>query len=149
MPYTDLRKGRYSAQGLIYHITTVTRDRKPLFRELIPARGVIREMIALQEEGLAETLGFVLMPDHLHWLMRLRNGKLSPVVKLLKGRTARALGEPIWQPNYYDHAVRKEEDLRALARYIVANPLRAGLVERIGDYPWWDAIWLDEALSGP
>jgi hypothetical protein len=29
----------------------------------------------------------------------------------------------------------------------VANPLRAKLVERIGDYSLWDAVWLDEALS--
>jgi hypothetical protein len=29
-----------------------------------------------------------------------------------------------------------------LARYIVANPLRAGLVEHLGDYPHWDAVWL-------
>jgi hypothetical protein len=28
------------------------------------------------------------------------------------------------------------------ARYIVANPLRAGLTRRLGDYPLWDAIWL-------
>ena len=35
--------------------------------------------------------------------------------------------------------------LRDVARYIVANPLRAGLVERVGDYPYWDAVW----LTGP
>jgi len=29
-----------------------------------------------------------------------------------------------------------------MARYIVMNPKRAGLVERVGDYPHWDAIWL-------
>jgi hypothetical protein len=29
-----------------------------------------------------------------------------------------------------------------MARYVVANPLRAGLVKRLGDYPLWDAIWL-------
>jgi len=29
-----------------------------------------------------------------------------------------------------------------IARYIVANPLRAGLVSRVGDYPLWDACWL-------
>ena len=40
--------------------------------------------------------------------------------------------------------VRRDEDLRGLARYIVANPLRAQLVQRIGDYPHWDAMWLDE-----
>jgi hypothetical protein len=29
-----------------------------------------------------------------------------------------------------------------LARYVVANPVRAGLVQRVGQYPHWDAIWL-------
>jgi hypothetical protein len=33
-------------------------------------------------------------------------------------------------------------DLQSVARYIVANPLRAGLVKHLGDYPLWDAIWL-------
>ena len=49
---------------------------------------------------------------------------------------------PIWQKGYHDRAVRSEEDLRNVARYIVANPLRAGLVKRLGDYPFWDAAWL-------
>ncbi|MEQ7866160.1 transposase, partial [Xanthomonas sp. WHRI 8393] len=35
-----------------------------------------------------------------------------------------------------------KDDLRLAARYLIANPLRAGLVERVGDYPFWDAIWL-------
>jgi REP-associated tyrosine transposase len=136
MPYSDLRKGRYSAIGITYHITTVTKNRLPLFRDFRLARIVVYQLKALQDEGLAETLSYVLMPDHLHWLMTLQSGTLSGVVQLLKGRTARAIGSPIWQPNYHDHAIRKDEDLRALARYIVANPLRAGLVERIGHYPW-------------
>jgi hypothetical protein len=38
--------------------------------------------------------------------------------------------------------VRKEDDLRELARYIVLNPVRAELVSKLGDYPHWDAIWL-------
>ncbi len=48
----------------------------------------------------------------------------------------------VWQKGYHDRAVRREEDLRHIARYIVANPLRAGLVRKVGDYPLWDAIWL-------
>jgi len=78
----------------------------------------------------------------------LHKGKLSDAVKLLKGRSARAIGAAIWQPNYYDHGLRHDEDLRKIARYIVANPLRAKLVAQIGDYPLWDAVWLDETLSG-
>jgi len=36
----------------------------------------------------------------------------------------------------------KSEDLMKVARYIVANPLRAGLAGHLADYPHWDAIWL-------
>ncbi|MFB6261862.1 MAG: transposase, partial [Thiohalorhabdaceae bacterium] len=52
-------------------------------------------------------------------------------------------GSPVWQPGFHDRAIRREEDLEAVARYVVANPLRAGLVDRIADYPHWDAAWLD------
>lgn len=48
----------------------------------------------------------------------------------------------VWQEGYHDHAVRSEEDLRKLARYVVANPVRAGLVERLGNYSLRDACWL-------
>ncbi len=42
----------------------------------------------------------------------------------------------LWQKGLFDRALRREEDLKAMARYIVANPLRAGLVEHIGQYPY-------------
>ena len=41
-----------------------------------------------------------------------------------------------------NHAVRVEEDVRQIARYIVANPLRAGLVRDLGEYSLWDCAWL-------
>lgn len=148
MGYSDLRKGRFSQAGLVYHITTVTKNRTPYFSSLDNGRKIVRQLAALQAEGRAETLCYTLMPDHLHWLMVLHDGELSKIMQLLKGRTARAIGHAIWQDNYHDHAVREDENLRDMARYIVANPLRANLVERIGDYPLWDAVWLDETLFG-
>ncbi len=66
----------------------------------------------------------------------------------LKGRSARRLGQvggvaaPVWQRGFHDHAVRREETLRDIARYIVANPLRRGLVHTVGDYSLWDAVWV-------
>jgi len=148
MTYNDLRKGRISQSGMVYHITTVTQNRVPYFESLDNGRKVVRELMALQAEGRAETLCYVVMPDHLHGLMVLHEGKLSEAVQLLKGRSAHAIGRAIWQANYFDHAVRQDEDLRKMERYIVANSLRAKLVERIGDYSLWDAVWLDETLSG-
>ena len=39
----------------------------------------------------------------------------------------------------FDEFSRSQKDV---ARYIVANPLRAGLVKKLADYPFWNAVWL-------
>ena len=148
MPWDDLRKGRISEVGRVYHVTTVVAGRRPVFRDLRLGRIVVREMMRLKAEGAVESFAFVVMPDHLHWLMVLHGDLALPeVMQRLKGRSARILAHqtgyrPFWQRAYYDHSVRREEDLRAIARYIVADPLRSGLVERVGDYSLWDAIWV-------
>lgn len=150
MPYSDLRKGRYSAQQQAYFITAVLAEREQLyFADFSCARCVVAEMRALHEEGIVRSLAWVIMPDHVHWLFQLGTRKdLSSAVKCFKAGSARRVNNhlnrrgALWQKAFYDHAVRKEEDIRDIARYIVANPLRAGLVEHIGDYPLWDAIWL-------
>ena len=49
---------------------------------------------------------------------------------------------PLWQQGFHDHALRAEEDVRRVARYVLTNPLRAGLVQRMGAYPYWNAIWV-------
>lgn len=142
MAYTDLRKGRYSEHQRIYLVTTVTRERFPFFNDVGIGRQVVHQLMLLEQEGRTETLCFVVMPDHLHWLVRLQAGALAEAVQRLKGRSARRVGCPLWQANYHDHALRRDEDIQDIARYIVANPLRAGLVARLGDYPLWDAAWL-------
>lgn len=101
--------------------------------------------MAAERDGWARTLCYVVMPDHLHWLFILGETSLGRLMGRVKGRVAHALVCPVWQERYYDHAVRAEEDLRMLARYIVSNPLRAGLVTQIGDYPLWWARWLEES----
>ncbi|WP_137823726.1 transposase [Pseudomonas sp. D(2018)] len=149
MPSDDLLKGRVSRAGQIYHITTTTEDRRPLFRDFQCARITVAELRRLHEQNVVNSLAWVLMPDHLHWLVQL-NGPigLATVIKVFKGRSSRQLGlhmetgGAVWQPGFHDHALRREDDIRKVARYIVANPLRAGLVERIGDYPFWDAKWI-------
>ena len=91
----------------------------------------------------AQTLAFVVMPDHLHWLLQLENdGSLSGVIRLYKAKVTLSLRQKIWQRGFHDHALRNDENLCDVARYVIANPLRAGLVKSIGEYPHWDAIWL-------
>jgi putative transposase len=139
----NLRSGRYSEQGRIYLVTAVTHNRTPWFLDMNKARCVVICMRETQQREIAETLAYVLMPDHLHWLMTLgERHNLSAVVGAVKSMSSHRLGCRIWQSGFHDHAVRREEDLVKLARYVVANPLRAGLVRKLGDYPYWDAVWL-------
>ena len=136
-----LRKGRHSQPNQIYHVITNTKNRQPVFKNHAFARVLIHQLMAQQPH--ASTLAFVVMPDHLHWLLQINQLQtLSTIVKNTKAKTAQAIGKPIWQAGYYDHAIRKDEDIVNIARYIIANPVRAGLVKRVGDYPHWDAIWL-------
>ena len=145
---SDLRKGRCSEAGRIYLVTTVTRDRRPLLGEWHAAVACARTLHQAPADGGARHLAWVIMPDHVHWLFTLEDGSLADVMGRFKSRAARAVNAArggtgsIWQRGYHDHAVRRETDVRALARYVVANPLRAGLCDWIGEYPFWDAVWL-------
>lgn len=145
----DLRKGRFSEPGRAYLITTVTHQRAPVFTQFQLARLAIDQLRACDALGLYTTLAYVLMPDHLHWLVQLHTSVLPSLVQRYKSCSATAINETratpgtrVWQAGYHDQAVRDGQDTRALARYIVANPLRAGMVGNVGDYPHWDAAWL-------
>ncbi|MGB5472221.1 MAG: transposase [Gammaproteobacteria bacterium] len=146
----NLRKGRLSLDGQIYLITAVTHQRYPYFRVLAAGRILVREMMRSDAFGCSKTMAFVVMPDHLHWLFSLENAaSLSSLVGNLKLNSARKVndliarrGHPVWQRGFHDHALHGEAAIIEAARYIIANPLRAGLARRVGDYPLWDAAWL-------
>ncbi|MDP4028454.1 MAG: transposase [Gallionella sp.] len=145
----NLRVGRVSEIGRGYLVTTVTQNRLPLFADFHLARLAIRELRACDEAGLCATLAFVLMPDHLHWLLQLNHATLPDLLgrfKSLSGgalnRSRRTPGITVWQAGFHDRAVRDGEDLQNIARYIVANPVRAGLAGSVREYSHWDAVWL-------
>lgn len=144
----NLRKGRFSCQGNHYLLTTVTHDRLPVFVDFTAARLLIDSLRAQQEAGRVLSLAFVVMPDHFHWLIELLHDDLAGVVRQVKGSSGRLINlhldrtGPLWQKGFHDHALRRDEDLRTTARYLAANPIRAGLVKTLNDYPHWDAIWV-------
>jgi putative transposase len=147
--HAGLRKGRYSEVGRLYLLTTVTHERRPSFLNWEAAR---QDSSAMQDPAIwrdSRLLCWVLMPDHWHGLLMLGEGDDLPnCMRRFKGRLARELGRayvragPLWAPSYHDHALRRDEDVQAVARYVIANPVRAGLVTRVGLYPFWDAAWI-------
>jgi REP element-mobilizing transposase RayT len=81
----NLRYGRFSESGQVYVITTATRDRRPLFQDFMAARALIQTMMNHERLGFTATLCFAVMPDHLHWMMQLGEGKcLGKIVQALE-----------------------------------------------------------------
>lgn len=85
----------------------------------------------------------------MHLLIRLSaKDSLQAVVQKLKSNTAREIKSrdleigQVWATAFHDRALRKDEDMRLIARYIVLNPVRSGLVSRVGDYPYWNAVFI-------
>ena len=144
-----LRRARFSAQNYVYHVTACTQNRANYFGTFGAARRVVHAIMREDDAGHTRTLAYVVMPDHLHWLVQVIGKRpLHLTVNVVKSFSARCINRdmyrcgPIWQKGFHDHGIRSDKNLEATARYIVANPVRAGLVKRIGDYPFWDAIWV-------
>lgn len=142
----SLRSGRVSEPGNAYLVTTCTHDRQPSFRDLAAGKVILTSLRHLHDAGRVTSHASVVMPDHLHWLFTLRTGSLSGLMQSLKTYTAKqltvlGLPTPIWQEGFHDHALRSEEDLRDTARYLLANPVRAGLVATVTAYPLLDCQW--------
>ncbi|MDB5997981.1 MAG: transposase [Pseudomonas sp.] len=143
-----LRHGRFSESGRAYLITAVVHQRRRLFTDWRLGRLLVTEFRRAHELKWVDSLAWVVMPDHFHWLVQLEHTNLSHLVQATKSRSTLTINRALdrkgafWQTGYHDRAIRDGEELLPFARYIVANPLRAGLVEKIGDYPLWDARWL-------
>jgi len=146
----SLRIGRSSQPGNVYLVTSVVKNRLPIFTDIQIACRVRTEMEQLHESGVVHSMAWVVMPDHLHWLFALKAGSLPAVMQALKGRSAFAVNKAhgartlTWQKGYHDHGVRAEEDLVEMARYVVNNPVRAGLVSQREEYPLWGCEWVLE-----
>nr|WP_231118337.1 transposase [Lysobacter silvisoli] len=131
-------------------LTFATQGRRPLFLD----RGLAEAACAAMQDRRLWTrsrlLAWVLMPDHWHGLVALGPWETLPdLVRRLKCNSARSVRTvapsalQVWAAAYHDRGLRREEALVDAARYVVMNPLRAGLVRRVGDYPYWGAVWVD------
>ncbi len=147
-----LRKSSSRIQGfdykgiLAYSITCCTQDNQNLFIAEEPFRLVFNILSedAKKENFLVHTYCF--MPDHLHILLMGNDAdsSLLSMMKRFKQRSSfhfqKRFGTTLWQRSYYDHAVRREEDIEIVARYILENPVRKGLVEDFLKYPFSGSV---------
>ncbi len=148
--YQALRKGRQSERGRVYLLTFVTCKRRRWFEDPAPAH-IVAHLFNAPDVWRGNCVdAWVLMPDHAHVLFALETDEALPtVVARLKAVTAREANRvlhrsgPFWQGGFHDHALRTDESRERVARYIIANPMRAGLVEDPWQWPYWNSRWID------
>ena len=138
-----------------YFLTYCARLRRPAFRDQVTVDETLAQFRRTAADQGFEILAYCLMPDHIHMLVEgIRvDSDLKRFVKLSKQHSGAAYalrnGQPLWQEGYYEHVLREEDDSKTIARYILNNPVGAGLVAHPLDYPhigsdrWTLAEWIE------
>ncbi len=121
-------------------ITIIVHERKPLF--------VKDEIYELFESMLLEELKvfscnadiYLFMSDHCHLLLRGKSDSadMLKMIKIFKQKSGFWLSQNQpnfkWQKDFYDHILRKDEDISKQINYILQNPVKKGLVKSWKDY---------------
>lgn len=128
-------------------ITTNIAKRTPLFIHAPYAYEAIETLYRVQERYLFFIYGFVIMPDHCHFLLFVpAPGSVSKIMNIYKGITSANIGlGHIWQKRFHLKIIH---NANAAIRYIHNNPIKKGLAVSPQDYPWSSASekWDTEAL---
>jgi len=125
-----------------YFLTICTFERRRHFVEHEGVQRVHEQFVRTSGEFAFAILAYCYMPDHLHLLVEgvSEDSSLPPFVALAKQRSGfgtRTLLLPrLWQTGYFERVLREEDDTFNVARYVVQNPVRAGLVRSPVEYPF-------------
>jgi len=102
------------------------------------------ELAGLEQDRDLALLALVVMPDHIHMVIKLGpDADLSRAMKLFKGRTSlkinRALKRTgsVWYQGFHDHLIRPEEPLKNFIQYIIYNPVKKGLAKNPSEWPYF------------
>ena len=133
----------YKDTGRVTFITIrAHKGQSPFVRDDL-SRLTLDTLQAEQERQHCAVFTYCLMPDHLHFLVSPRQDGISVLTftDQFKGKATNrswtsGWSDKLWQPRYYDHVVRTDEDLRAIAEYVLNNPVRQGLAEHTQDWLW-------------
>ncbi len=160
--------------GMTYLLTTVTHRREPVFGDAACAQAAHDDIAFYARKFNAVSVAHVIMPNHVHWVIcpspedyerfareeKARGGKyaaaperfyLSKIMEDYKRHTSYVVNEQrgtrgaqVWQDGFRDDALRTPQAIRAAARYVAMNPVKAGLATTPEDYPYlaWEAMWL-------
>jgi REP element-mobilizing transposase RayT len=134
---------RLQAPDVLYHVTSRGVDKQPLFG-LHPAD---RAVFMKQLERTVIRYGWILhayclMGNHFHLVVETPNANIARGMQYLKSSYALWFNENkpreghLFERRYWAHVLERDEHLFEVSRYVVLNPVRAGLCLHPSEWQW-------------
>ena len=133
---------RHQAPGGIYFFTVVAAGREPVFTQELTRKALRAAIQTVQKEHPFHIDAWVLLPDHLHCLWRLPEDdadyplRWAKIKRLTRYNLGMAPGTKLWQPRYWEHFIRNEDDFARHLDYIHWNPVKHGLARCAAEWPY-------------
>jgi putative transposase len=130
------------ADGLVYHVINRGNNGQAVFHGEGDYGAFLKAVADLKDRKKFDLYGYCLMSNHIHMVIRPREGTISRIVQsLLVSHTQRyhrfhRSGGHVWQGRFKSPVIQDDEHLLTVLRYVEANPLRAGIVKQAGEYRW-------------
>jgi REP element-mobilizing transposase RayT len=111
---------------------------------------IVEDALRFHHAQWYDLLAWVVMPNHIHLLVKVSDTSLSKIVKELKRYTAREANKILrqagafWTEDYFDTYMRDAAHELMVRRYIENNPVKALLVREPKEWPWSSARFRDE-----
>jgi putative transposase len=127
-----------------FFFSIVTQDRKPWFNNPDINDLVFAIMKSAEAKSGFEFDAWVILPDHLHWMIMAGTADYSKAIWAFKrGVTAEMKkkdlvhkGETFWQERFWEHTIKDDDDYRRHVDYIHFNPVKHGYVKSPKDWKW-------------
>jgi putative transposase len=126
----------------VYHVVSRGNRRERLFHTRDAFEEYLKLLRGMCERHDVDVLAYVLMPNHVHLLVKAPENVLSAFMRDLHGRFAQwhnrryHLTGHVFEGRYRCWPCSVDRYLWALVRYLHDNPVRAGLVEHADEYRW-------------
>jgi putative transposase len=127
----------------IFFATTGTSMSMRLLQSERNASLLIDVLHSLVAEHFIKLHDFVIMPDHVHLLIEVRDDMtIEKAMQLIKGRFSRRLSHEfgykgdVWQRGFTEVQVMNKQALEAHRVYIAQNPVKAGMAASADEFPF-------------
>ncbi len=149
------QRKRHDGSGEWHHVANRGIARRSVFEGPVDERYFLSRIARAHRRGLLEVYAYCLMITHFHVLVRSPAGQLSEAIRLILSpyvrwfNRSRKRDGPLFRGRFLSRPIKSVTDWWTVFRYIHLNPVKAGVVEDVWEYPHASAIHLVQEGSRP